>query len=213
MGFVLFHEIRRRLESGEFAPQEATDREIELYAQWSDLKDEKDRALIAAEAVGLNPSRPPKWALLSCWVYAERNKRAVRSGSMKHLMPELLDEVILALLKDEDTHWERQLDQHDAKNISAPFEPRPFEGRLAGAIQWVIEALDVSIAERTVRRGWDEEQAVADRHDEEDAIITGYRNTPRIRRIYNEWSELKANPDAVPAEYRGVFALLNGWEE
>lgn len=202
MALLLLDRIKSLLASERLDPDEFSVDAGDLHRRYKQANGVSEKALIAAQAIARDLINPPKWALLACWVYTEEQRRVVSDGNETHVMPEVLDYVTLLLLENEDAHWARQAD---------PLSRRAFEGQLEKACREACSILRKSKV-RNVRRRWDSEQEAAEQSDTEvsdsEVIITGYRNTPRIERVYKEWCSLKRNPDAIPPEHVHVAELI-----
>lgn len=208
--------IEHMLGSPRFAPDGSDPDEVAFFDEWSTAIDWDRKALAAAKAIGANLDSPPTWALLTCFVCAENDKRSSSNAKSKVKKGYALDLLIFYLLEADERHRADLENRETQHPPSGPQSDKPYvvaePVSLDKAARWVCgkddEEFDrselilrdalrrfqekgtgsgVVFTKRTLLRAWTEEQDEAPGCGNEPEYVDGYKNTDRMKRVAKIW--------------------------
>lgn len=241
MELLLASLIRHELASGRFDPPRGDPFEEACFQEWLDASTWEMKVLAAAKAIGDALDSAPDWGLLTCFVWAEDQRHMSFGSSSDVQVGYALDQLIFYMLEANERH---AVDVENMHSRQPPGEPQPNRAyevarraTVDKAARWVCGTDDeefepgelvlrnalrryqsqvgVTFAKRTLLRAWQREQQAAEEGSDEIALIEGYRNTGRIKRVAEVWEVWrsvndKGDPEQsrVTSEYVPLFRLL-----
>lgn len=237
--------VEHLLDSGRFDPDRSDPDEVSVFQEWLATVDWDKKALAAAKAIGANLESPPIWALLTCFVRAENDKLSSSNAKSKVKKGYALDLLIFYLLEADERHRTDLENRETQYPPSGPQSDKPYvvaePVSLDKAARWVCgkddEEFDrselilrdalrrfqqkgtgsgVVFTKRTLLRAWTEEQDEAPGGGNELALVDGYKNTERMKRVAEIWEAWRSegrkgdpNDSKIAREYAGLFKLLS----